>query len=198
MDVTSLLCMLDHVEASPPLENVPKGLGAEAATFKQAFDTEEVRTRLSLKGKDFKDVFLKEVSHGLPPLRGIEHHINMTLGATLPNRAPYRANPEEYKEIPKQVGKLMEKGWVRESMSPYAMLLILVPKKEDGWRMCTDCIPINNITIRYRHPIFHLDDLLDESHGSNVFSKIDLRSGYHQIRMREGDEWKMTFKTKLI
>ncbi|XP_019424177.1 PREDICTED: uncharacterized protein LOC109333228 [Lupinus angustifolius] len=102
--------------------------------------------------QEFGDVFLKEVRHGLPPTRGIEHQIDLIPGASLPNRPAYRCNPTEAKEIQNQIGKLM-------------------------------------------HPIPKLDDMLDELYGATTFSKIDLKSGYHQIRIQEGDEWKTTFKT---
>jgi len=147
--------------------------------------------------KEFEDIFPKEGPIGLPPFRGIEHQIDLVPGASLPNRPTYRTNPQETKEIESQVQELLEKGWVQNSLSPCAMHVLLVPKKDGKWRMCCDCRAINNITIKYRHPIPRLDDMLDELHGSLMFSKIDLKSGYHQIRIKEGDELKTLLRPNL-
>jgi hypothetical protein len=114
-------------------------------------------------------------------LRGFEHQIDLILGASLPNRAAYRTNLEETKEIQRQVQELLDNGYVRESLSPCDVLVILVPKKNGTWHMCVDCRVINNITIHYRFPIPRLDDMVDELSGSIIFTKIALRSGYHQI-----------------
>src|SRR6266536_3084841 len=146
--------------------------------------------------QEFADIFPQDMRPGLPPIRGIEHQIDLIPSASLPNRAPYRTNHEETKEIMRQVQELLDKGYIRESLSPCVVPIILVPKKDGNSRMCVDCRGINNITIRYRHPIPRLYDMLDELSGSTIFSKVDLRSGYHQIRMKLGDEWKTTFKTK--
>ena len=89
--------------------------------------------------QEFADVFPDELPPGLPPLRGIEHRIDLIPGAQLPNRAPYRTNPEETKEIQRQVQQLLDKGYVRESLSPCAVPVILVPKQDGTWRMCCDC-----------------------------------------------------------
>jgi hypothetical protein len=126
--------------------------------------------------QEYEDVFPNDVPSGLPPIRGIEHQIDFVPGATIPNRPAYRSNPEETKELQRQVEELLAKGHVRESMSPCAVSMLLVPKKDGTWRMCVDCRAINNITVKYRHPIPRLDDMLDELHGSSIFTKIDLKT----------------------
>jgi hypothetical protein len=128
--------------------------------------------------QEYEDVFPNDVPSGLPPIRGIEHQIDFVPGATIPNRPAYRSNPEETKELQRQVEELLAKGHVRESMSPCAVSVLLVPKKDGTWRMCVDCRAINNITVKYRHPIPRLDDMLDELHGSSIFTKIDLKTAY--------------------
>ena len=103
--------------------------------------------------KKIGDVFPKEGPIGLPPFRGIEHQIDLVPGASLPNKSAYKTNPEETKEIKSQVQTLLEKGWVQKSLSPCVVPVLLVPKKDDKWRMCCGYRTINNITIKYRHPI---------------------------------------------
>jgi hypothetical protein len=145
--------------------------------------------------ENFVDIVVDDFPCSLFPIRSISHHIDLIPGASLPNKVVYRLTSQENEEVKKQVQDLMDKGLIRESLSPCVVPTVLSSKKDGGWRMCTDMRAIRKITIMYIFPLPRMDDLMDFLSGQRFFSKIDLKSGYHQIRMREGDEWKTTFKT---
>jgi hypothetical protein len=144
---------------------------------------------------NFANMVVDELPNSFPPIRIINHHIDLIPGESLPNKEAYRLTPQENEEVKNQVQELVDKGLVRERLGPCAVPTVLSPKKDGGWRKCTDSRAINKITIRYIFPLPRMDDLMNFLSGENLFSKIDLKSGYHQIRMRQGGEWKTTFKT---
>ena len=145
--------------------------------------------------QDFAAVFPTESPNALPPDRSIQHFIDFVPRSTLPNLPHYRLNPTQSAELQRQVEDLLHRGLIRESHSPCAVPALLAPKKDDTWRLCINCQVTNRITVRYWFPIPCIDDILDQLTRAEILSKLDLRNGYHQVRIRAGDEWKTAFKT---
>lgn len=139
------------------------------------------------------DVFAEP--HTLLPHRQYDHAITLQAGATPVNSRPYRYSPLQKDEIERQVTEMLTAGLMQPSMSPFASPVLLVQKKDGGWRFCIDYRRLNTLTIKNKFPLPVIDELLDELAGTKFFSNLDLRAGYHQIRMRPEDEEKTTFKT---
>ncbi|GJT19987.1 putative reverse transcriptase domain-containing protein [Tanacetum coccineum] len=144
--------------------------------------------------RDFPEVFPEELP-GLPPPRQVEFRIDLVPGAAPVARAPYRLAPSEMKELSVQLQELLEKGFIRPSSSPRGTPMF-VKNKYGSFRMCIDYRELNKLTIKNRYPLPRIDDLFDQLQGSSVYSKIDLRSGYHQLRIKEEDIPITAFRTR--
>ncbi|GKA72378.1 putative reverse transcriptase domain-containing protein [Tanacetum coccineum] len=145
--------------------------------------------------KDFPDVFPEDLP-GLPPTRQVEFQIDLVPGAAPVARAPYRLAPSEMKELSEQLKELSDKGFIRPSSSPWGAPVLFVKKKDGSFRMCIDYRELNKLTVKNRYPLPRIDDLFDQLQGSSIYSKIDLRSGYHQLKVREEDISKTAFRTR--
>jgi hypothetical protein len=144
---------------------------------------------------EYPDVFPDELP-GMPPDRDIEFAIELQPGTAPISKRPYRMPPAELAELKKQLQELLDKGFIRPSTSPWGCPALFVKKKDESLRLCVDYRPLNAITIKNKYPLPLIDVLFDQLVGAKVFSKIDLRSGYHQIKIRASDIPKITFSTR--
>ncbi|GAU51584.1 hypothetical protein TSUD_414280 [Trifolium subterraneum] len=144
---------------------------------------------------EFSDVFSEDISD-LPPEREVEFSIDLVPGPSPISMAPYRMSASELNELKKQLEELLEKKFIRPSVSPWGAPVLLVKKKEGSMRLCIDYRQLNKATIKNKYPLPRIDDLMDQLVGACVFSKIDLRSGYHQIRVKTEDVPKTAFRTR--
>ncbi|GJT43889.1 putative nucleotidyltransferase, ribonuclease H [Tanacetum coccineum] len=145
--------------------------------------------------RDFPEVFPDDLS-GLPPIWEIEFRIELVPRATSVAKSPYRLAPSELEELSGQLKELQDKGFIRPSSSPWGAPILFIKKKDGSFRMCIDYRELNKLTIKNRYPLPRIDDLFDQLQGSQFFLKIDLRSGYHQLRVHEDDIPKTAFRTR--
>nr|GFA46638.1 putative reverse transcriptase domain-containing protein [Tanacetum cinerariifolium] len=144
--------------------------------------------------RDFPKVFPEDLL-GLSPTLQVEFQINLILGAAHVAREPYRFASSKMKELSDQLKELSDKGFIRPSSSPWGAPVLFVKKKDGSFRMCTNYQELNNLTVKNRYPLPRIDNLFDQLYGSSVYSKINLRSSYHQLRVREEDIPKTAFRT---
>jgi hypothetical protein len=145
--------------------------------------------------RGFPDVFLEELP-GMPPHREVEFVIDLLPGTAPISKRPYMMSVEELKKLKKQLTELQEARYIRPSSSPWGALVLFVQKKDGSQRMCVDYRSLNDVTVKNKYPLPRIEDLFDQMRGARVFSKIDLRSGYHQMKIRPSDIPKTTFSTR--
>jgi hypothetical protein len=144
---------------------------------------------------EFLDVFPEELP-GIPPKRKVEFVIELIPGTAPISKRAYRVSGPELVELKKQIDELLEKGYIRPSTSPWAVPVLFVEKKDGTKTMCIDYRSLNEVTVKNKYPLPRIEDLFDQLREASVFLKIDLRSGYHQLRIRPSDIPKSTFITK--
>ena len=182
------------ISAATARTMVQKGCEAYLA---YVIDTVKARPSVSdiATVSDFPDLFQEELP-GLTPHREIEFAIDVVPGATPASITPYSMDPLELKELKLQLQELLEKGFVRPSVSPWGAPVLFVKKKDGTLRLCIDYRQLNKLTVKNKYPLPRINDLFDQLKGSSIFSKIDLRSGYHQLRMKDVDVYKTAFRTR--
>ncbi|GJU04285.1 putative reverse transcriptase domain-containing protein [Tanacetum coccineum] len=145
--------------------------------------------------RDFPEVFPKDLP-GLPPMRQVEFQIDLVPCAAPVARAPYRLAPTELQELSTQLQELSDKEFIRPSSSPWGAPVLFVKKKDGSFRMCINYRELNKLTVKNRYPLPRINDLFDQLQGSRVYSKIYMRSGYHQLSVQEEYIPKTAFRTR--
>nr|GFB72380.1 putative reverse transcriptase domain-containing protein [Tanacetum cinerariifolium] len=177
-----------------PLKGCPIFL-AHVTTKEAEDESKEKRLEDIPIVQEFLEVFPEDLP-GIPPTRQVEFQIDLVPGAAPVAWAPYRLAPSEMKKLSDQLKELFVKGFIRPSSSPWGAPVLFVKKKDRSFWMCIDYRELNKLTVKNRYPLPRIDDLFDQLQGSSVYSKIDLRSGYHQLRVREEDIPKTAFRTR--
>jgi hypothetical protein len=168
----------------------------KGSCHQMAIDSKELDSLEIIKVvSEFPDMFLEDLP-GMPPERKVEFAIELLPGTAPISKRAYRVSGLELVELKKQIDELSEKGYIRPSTSPWAAPVLFVEKKDGTRRMCINYRALNEVTIKNKYPLPRIEDLFDQLRGASMFSKIDLRSGYHQLRIRPSDILKMTFITK--
>jgi hypothetical protein len=132
----------------------------------------------------------------MPPQRAVDHGIHLVPGAEPANKGVIRLAQPELEELRKQLTQLLEKGYIRPSLSPFGAPVLFAKKKDGTLRLCIDYRRLNAVTVKNKYPLPRIDDLLDQLQGATVFSKIDLQSGYHQVRVKQEDVHKTAFRCR--
>ncbi|KAL4032817.1 hypothetical protein IC575_005899 [Cucumis melo] len=185
----SLPQVISAIRASKLLSQSTWGILASVVDTREA-DVSCHRTRVRTIRMSFPRNFR------LPPHREVEFAIELEPGTVPISRAPYRMAPAELKELKVQLQELLDKRFIRPSVSPWGVPVLFVKKKYGSMRLCIDYRELNKVTIKNRYPLPRIDDLFDQLQGATVFSKIDLRSGYHQLRIKDGDVPKTAFRSR--
>ncbi|KAL5583161.1 hypothetical protein UlMin_015603 [Ulmus minor] len=183
---------VSHMEAFKLLR---KGCMGYLASIRNTYIEQNSKLEDIAIVKDFPEVFPDDLP-GIPPDREIEFEIELLPGTTPISKAPYRMAPTELKELQLQLQELIDKRFIRPSHSPWGAPVLFVKKKDGTMRMCIDYRELNKVTIKNKYPLPRIDDLFDQLKGATVFSKIDLRSGYHQLKIRESDTPKTAFRSR--
>jgi hypothetical protein len=191
LDVSSRIVEVN----SPSYGNFTLIMPSEGSTQSCAFSMTELPLKKIPVVCEYADVFPDELP-GMPPDRDIEFAIELQPGTTPISKRPYRMPPSELAELKKQLQELLDKGFIHPSTSPWGCPALFVKKKDESLRLCIDYCPLNAVTIKNKYPLPRIDVLFNQLVRAKVFSKIDLRSGYHQIKIRASEISKTTFSTR--